>query len=112
VGDRAACAPVAGSTGPTTKAVGVLYSAHSPVSGPDAASSAAAGLAAASSRASKSSIDVCVVRACVVHAALTDVVATQSTVGVESDPRPATLGMIRHLVYQGVALGRQGVSAV
>jgi hypothetical protein len=26
--------------------------------------------------------------------------------------RAAALGMIRHLVYQGVALGRQGVSAV
>jgi hypothetical protein len=26
--------------------------------------------------------------------------------------RPAGLGMIRHLVYQGVALGRQGVSAI
>jgi hypothetical protein len=25
---------------------------------------------------------------------------------------PPVLGMIRHLVYQGVALGRQGVSAV
>jgi hypothetical protein len=25
---------------------------------------------------------------------------------------PAVLGMIRHLVYQGVALGRQWVSAV
>jgi hypothetical protein len=27
-------------------------------------------------------------------------------------PAPPWLGMIRHLVYQGVALGRQGVSAV